>query len=70
MINNKNKKIIKTEEPITKEFKGKNNKKQKSLDKNKNINFRNSRNYNDEYFGTKDKRRNQSFQKRTKRIKI
>ena len=70
MNNNKNKKITKTEEPITKEFKRKNNKKQKSLDKNKNINFRNSRNYNDEYFGTKDKRRNQSFQKRTKRIKI
>ena len=32
--------IKKTEEPITKELKGKNNKKQKSLDKNKNINYR------------------------------
>ena len=68
---NKNNKILKNEVPISKDIKGKTNKKkQKSLDKNKNINNREQiRNYN-ENFEIKERRRNRSFQKRNKRIKI
>ena len=68
---NKSAKIIKKEVPITKDIKGKNkNKKQKSLDKNKNMNNKRQINDYDENYEIKERRRNQSFQKRNKKIKI
>ena len=68
---NKSAKIIKKEVPITKDIKGKNkNKKQKSLDKNKNMENKRQINDYDENYEIKERRRNQSFQKRNKKIKI
>ena len=68
--NNKNKKVLKKDETIIKDNKGNNRKiQQKSLDKN----IKNNKNNgigNEYNFGGKERRRNQSFQKRFKNIKI
>ena len=71
--NNKSTKIFKNEVPISKEMKIKiKKKKQKSYDKNKNtnINKREQTNVFNENSEIKERRRNQSFQKRNKKIKI
>ena len=66
-------KIIQKEVHKLNELKGKNRKKQKSMDKNiknKNDKIKNFGDYNIGNFEVKERRRNQSFQKRYKKIKI
>ena len=66
-------KIIQKEVHKLNELKGKNRKKQKSMDKNiknKNEKIKSFRDYNIGNFEVKERRRNQSFQKRYKKIKI